>query len=129
MKIYIDPQLAADIAMEWDSQGAAELVREALVYFAFDYDRSQRNPDLPISLENDGAFLKHLLNAQGEEWLEGHLRDAVAEYRLLVEGDSIDPDFLEAYRRTIEAILALEPGSPEAIQLGEVIDRVFEGVG
>ena len=109
--ITADPTLAAELVAALDQRGERELVTESLAYFAYDKARAGKFPGLPISLSQDGAFLKSLLERQGPEWLEVRLAAAVKLYRERAVAGEVAPDFLERYRETLEA--AANTLSPE----------------
>ena len=67
--IASDPELAAELVAALDSVGEGRLVAESLAYFAYDKARSEKFPELPISVSQDGAFLESLLERQGLGWL------------------------------------------------------------
>ncbi|MFQ5934480.1 MAG: hypothetical protein ACE5KI_07540, partial [Dehalococcoidia bacterium] len=52
--IYVEPELAASVVDELGQRGENELASEGLIYFAYDFDRLQSNPELKTSLEGDG---------------------------------------------------------------------------
>ena len=58
--IASDPELAAELVAALDSGGGGRLVAESLAYFAYDKARSEKFPQLPISVSQDGAFLESL---------------------------------------------------------------------
>ena len=110
--IVADPALAADLVVELESRGRGDLVAESLAYFAYDNVRSERFPQLPISLSKDGAFLDLLLEKKGVEWLETWLAEAVSLYLWRVAAEEVAPDFLIRYRETLEAAAnSLDPES------------------
>ena len=71
--IAADPGLAATIIITLDQDGHRETAVEALAYLAYDKARSEKYPQLPISLTQDGDFLKSLLERQGAAWLSARL--------------------------------------------------------
>ena len=79
--IASDPELAAQLVAALDSVGEGRLVAESLAYFAYDKARSEKFPELPISVSQDGAFLESLLERQGTGWLQSRLAGAVELYR------------------------------------------------
>ena len=101
--IAADPHLACALLIALEHRGQSEMVAESLAYFAHDKARAERFPQLPISLSQDGAFLNSLLERQGAEWLEAHLAEAVALYRVRAANGEVAPDFLAHYRETLEA--------------------------
>ncbi len=121
--IKADPSLAALLVDSLSQRGEGELVTESLAYFAYDKARSEKFPRLPISLEQDGTFLKHLIDRKGADWLEDRLREAVAAYRSRAEAGEVSPHFLAHYRQTVDSAAALAPGHSRI--LTEVISRAF----
>ena len=101
--IHADPEFAAMLVGHLDAANEDGLVIEALAHFAYDADRVEAVPELPISLERDGLFLKRLLEDKGVEWLEDRIGKAVALYEQRVNGNAVSDDFLVAYERTLRA--------------------------
>ncbi len=101
--IAADPGLAATIIITLDQDGHRETAVEALAYLAYDKARSEKYPQLPISLTQDGDFLKSLLERQGAAWLSGRLAESVDLYSERASAGEVAPDFLEHYRETLEA--------------------------
>ena len=122
--IGADPSLAATLVSALDDRGEQELVTESMAYFAYDKVRSERIPDLPISLTKDGAFLGHLLQRKGGTWLEERLTESVDLFSARAAAGEIDPRFLDEYRATLEAAAELAPAENSA--LSEIIRRVFD---
>lgn len=121
--VHSDPSLAASIVAELDRRGEGGLVTEALAYFAYDKTRSGRFPQLPISLEQVGAFLDRLAITQGPPWLEDRLSATVRLHRQRTASGEVSPDFLSHYRLTLDAAAALAPGDSTA--LASAISRAF----
>ena len=63
--LQAEPGLAAELLAEFHRRGETSLVAESLAYLAYDKDRQERSPQLPISLEADGRFLGALLGTEG----------------------------------------------------------------
>ena len=101
--IAADPGLAASIVIALDQDGQREMAVEALAYLAYDKARSEKYPQLPISLTQDGDFLKSLLERQGAAWLSGRLAESVDLYSERASAGEVAPDFLEHYRETLGA--------------------------
>ena len=110
--IAADPDLAATIVIALDQDGQREMAVEVLAYLAYDKARSEKYPQLPISLTQDGAFLNSLLERQGEAWLRIKVGEAVDLYGERASAGEVAPDFLEHYRETLEA--AADSLDPEA---------------
>ena len=104
--IVADPALAAGLVAALDAQGERLLATESLAYLAYDKARSEKYPDLPLSLSRDGAFLQSLLERQGEEWLSARLAESVELYRRRAADGEVAPDFLRHFRDTLEAAAA-----------------------
>ncbi len=122
--IAADPELAATLLIAMERRGQRALVAESLAYLAYDKTRSERFPQLPISVPQDGVFLDLLLQQQGAEWLQARLREVVALYRQRTADGEVAPDFLIRYRETLEAAanaIGLEAGS----RLMEIIRTAF----
>ena len=122
--IFADPSLAAMLVDGLDQRGETELVVDSLAYFAYDKIRSDRFPGLPISLEQDGAFLQDLLDLKGEVWLAHRLGTAVETFRSKAKTGEIAPQFLAQFRQTLDAATATAPGN--SLILLEVVERAFE---
>ena len=110
--IAADPDLAATIVIALDQDGQREMAMESLAYLAYDKARSEKYPQLPISLKKDGDFLNSLLERQGVEWLHARFAESVALYGERASAGEVAPDFLEHYRETLEA--AANSLDPEA---------------
>ena len=127
--IYVDPVFAARVVEGLSEREEDELVSEALIYFAYDQDRLQSNAELKISLEGDALFLKALLQGKGSAWLSQHMASAIARYKAQVDESTVDPDFLDAYRRTLQAALNLIEESDIREGLEETIADAFSAAG
>ena len=122
--IYTDPDLAARLVDNLDRRGEIGLVVESLAYFAHDKSRSEKLPDLPISLEQDGAFLERLLELNGADWLADRLGMAVGAYRSRMASGEISADFLSQYRQTLHAAVSTIPGDSGV--LASVVERAYK---
>ena len=123
--IYADPEFAARLVGQLDQRNEDDLVVEALAHFAYDADRLQAVPELPISLDRDGRFLQRLLNDKGAEWLEDRMGRSADLFRRRVERGEVADDFLMAYRRTlVAAVSRLQDGEARST-LGEIVDRLL----
>ena len=123
--IKADPDLAAGLLAEFHRRGETALVAESLGYLAYDKDRLERSPQLPISLEEDGHFLSALFRAEGAEWLEARIGESVKLFRQRVEAVEVSPDFLERYRETLEFAAAFLSDGETRTGLTGVIRRAF----
>ena len=101
--IAADPGLAATIVIALGQDGRRDMAVEALAYLAYDKVRSEKYPQLPISLTQEGAFLNSLLERQGAAWLSARLAESVDLYQGRASAGEVAPDFLERYRETLEA--------------------------
>jgi len=118
--ISADPAFAARVMERLDRDADERLALECLVHFAYDKARVEANPHLSIDLEKDGLFLQTLLEDKGPGWLGERLRESVELYGGRVRAGVVPPDFLEAYRATLEAAVAT---------LGNVdVSRTLEGI-
>ncbi len=123
--IGADPVLAARLVEALDARQYTSLVRESLVHMAYDKDRLEAVPTLPISLEKDGLFLAQLLARKGQSWLLTHLREAVQIYQGHVALGNVPANFLGALSQTLEAAVAtLPPGGPRN-SLQEVLSQAL----
>ena len=123
--IYADPEFAARLVEHLDMVHEDGLVLEALAHFAYDADRVEAVPELPVSLEWDGRFLKRLLEDKGVEGLEDRVRKAMGLYGQRADANAVSDSFLVAYERTLRAA-ASGLGDREAGRtLEEMIDRTF----
>ena len=91
--VYADPVLAARLVDGFDRSGDDGIVVESLAHLAYDKSRSEKFPALPVSLEQDGAFLVQLLHMRGADWLENRLTNSVHNYRSRAESNEVLPDF------------------------------------
>ena len=123
--IHADPEFAALLVEHLDAANEDGLVIEALAHFAYDADRVEAIPELPISLERDGRFLKRLLEDKGVEWLEDRIGKAVALYEQRANANVVSDDFLEAYERILRTAASRLEDMEAGRTLEGVIDRVF----
>ena len=123
--VKTDPSLAAGMLAEFQRRGEAVLVAESLAYLAYDKDRQERSPLLPISLEDDGRFLGALFKEEGAEWLAARLSESVELYRQRVSANEVGADFLERYRETLEFAAAFLDDRETGKGLTEIIRRAF----
>ncbi len=99
--IKSDPELAAELTLEYERQARSDIVEDTLVYFAYDAHRKQTQPHLNISLGHDARYLLALANRASIEWLEGRIRGAVNRIEQRI-GDAEAPiDLLLQYRKTL----------------------------
>jgi hypothetical protein len=104
--VYADPLLAASIVGVFDKRGMSQLVTESLANLAYDADRLAAVTGTPASLAKDSDFLAALLRDQGEDWLRVQIGQAVAAYRAHVQQGEAPPDFLDAFRLTLDGAIA-----------------------
>jgi hypothetical protein len=123
--IYADPEFAARLVEHLDVAHEDGLVIEALAHFAYDADRVEAAPELPISLEWDGRFLKKLLEDEGTEWLEDRLGRAVGLYGQRANANAVPDNFLVAYEKTLRAAASGLEDREAGRTLEEMIDRTF----
>ena len=123
--IAADPSLAARLVAALDQWGESLLVAESLAYFAYDKARSERYPQLPLSVSRDGDFLHSLLAQKGSEWLSARLASAVELYRRRAASSEVAPNFLNHYRDTLEAA-ATTQGADAGRRLAEIIGAAFD---
>ncbi len=123
--IYADPEFAARLVEHLDVAHEDGLVIEALAHFAYDADRVEAAPELPISLEWDGQFLKKLLEDEGTEWLENRLGRAVGLYGQRANANAVPDNFLVAYEKTLRAAASGLEDREAGRTLEEMIDRTF----
>ena len=118
--IFADPSLAAKLVTTLYEQGESLLVTESLAYFAYDKARSDKYPQLPISVAKDGEFLESLLIRQGDEWLTNRLAGAMELYEGRVAAGEVPSAFLRHYRDTLQA--AADSLNPDAAdRLADII--------
>ena len=104
--IHADPVFAAGLVQALAEQGEAELVMESLVYLAYDQTRLERAPELPISLDQDGRFLRALLQKLGSPGLVQRLSEAFSVFASRAATGEVSPDFLTQYQATLKAAAA-----------------------
>ncbi|MEE9249333.1 MAG: hypothetical protein V3U79_11660, partial [Dehalococcoidia bacterium] len=126
---YVDPQFAAAVAEGLSQRGEDHIVSESLIYFAYDLDRAESNPMLKISLKGDALFLVALLERLGSPWLQQQMASALDGYQKSVSEGDVDPDFLDAYRRTLRASVALVRDFTQRASLDRVISIAFNSAG
>ena len=125
--ISADATLAARVVQRLEDKGHRDLVVEALAYFAYDARRRDQFPALPISLEADGRFLAHLLELRGSEWLESRIGEVVSLYEERMARGDAPLDFLEAYRRTLDAAVETFEDLKIRRGLAGVVESAFGG--
>lgn len=123
--IYVDPIFAARVVDGLDQRGETELVSESLIYFAYDFDRLQANPTIKTSLESDASFLTELLELKGQSWLSSRIGSSISRYTDKVGDGLVDPDFLDAYRRTLTAAIGLVKDEAKQAALAGAITTAF----
>ena len=119
--IYADAEFAARLTVALDEAGETKLVEESLAHFAYDQQRLEQIPGLPISLEADGRFLEGLLRQQGEEWLTQRLSTTFTTLGSRVAQGDLGPDFLSQYRATLEAAVASVPPGESQSRLRAIL--------
>ena len=122
--INADPVLAARLIQALDEVAEAEQVMESLAYIAYDRSRSERVPGLPISLEQDGKFLRALLRIFGEPGLTQRLAETFAVYGDRAATGQVPADFLFQYRTTLEEAAATVTDAAIRSQLVRIIEQV-----
>ena len=122
--INADPGLAARLIQALDELAESELVVETLAYIAYDRSRSERVPGLPISLEQDGKFLRALLKIFGESGLTRRLAETFAVYGDRAATGQVPADFLFQYSATLEAAAATVTDASVRKQLKRIIEQV-----
>ena len=122
--IHADPVLAASLLEALDEQGEADVVVESLAYFAYDLSRLERVPALPISLEQDGRFLRGLLQELGTVIVAQRLSETFRVFGDRVATSQVSPDFLTQYRATLVAALATVPDTAVQENLMKIIEQV-----
>ena len=125
--VYADPVLAARLITALNERGEADLVLESLAYLAYDKDRSERIPELPISLEQDGKFLRALLSHQGVDGLAGRLGEVFQVYGQRVARNEVPSDFLSQFRDTLDAAVSTLPNADIKRNLQGVIQVAAHG--
>ena len=99
---------------------------ESLAFIAYDRDRLERLPELPISLEQDGKFLESLLERRDADWLGERLSEAFAKYADRQASGQVDDEFLSHYSATLEAAVATLPDSTIRNELQTIIASVAD---
>ena len=127
--INADPEWAAQLVVALGESGEEALVMESLTYIAYDKDRLERLPELPISLENDGEFLEALLVDQGPNWLLERLNEAFALFADRAAAKEVSEHFLAQYIATLEAAAATVPYAVVRIELQRIIEQVAKKSG
>ena len=122
--IYADPVLAARLVQALDELAEAEMVLESLAYIAYDQSRLERVPDLPISLSQDGKFLRALLAIFGEPGLSQRLAETFALYSDRADTGQVSPEFPDQFHATLAAATATLPDGESRNQLNKIIEEV-----
>ena len=124
--VFADPTLAAQLVQALDQRGEAALVVESLAYLAYDKARSDRVPGLPISLEQDGKFLRAVLSQQGAAGLTRRLNDAFSVFEERASTAQVPMDFLDQLHTTLKAAAATVPEALDREELQQIIEEVAE---
>lgn len=107
--IQSDPTVAARVTVRYEAMGNHSMVRDALLYFAHDAPRLQRQPGLAIALDKDGLFLQELARLKGDAWLQAQLSDILGARDSQLGLASPDLGIAEPFRETLAASLAALP--------------------
>ncbi|PKB63942.1 MAG: hypothetical protein BZY80_04635 [SAR202 cluster bacterium Io17-Chloro-G2] len=127
--IAADPVFAARMTAALEESGEEMVVVESLAYFAYDKARREWWPDLGISLEQDGSYLRALWQLQGGDWLGQRLSMVLNIYRQRTAAGEISPDFIPQYRATWDAAVSTFPPGPAQEELSQVFGRVAQDHG
>ena len=122
--IHADPVFAAGLVQALDEQGEAKLVIESLVYLAYDQSRLERAPELPISLDQDGMFLRALLHKLGSPGLVQRLSEAFGVFAGRAATGEVSPDFLTQYQATLKAAAATLQETAIREELINIVEQV-----
>ena len=124
--VVADPLLAARLVSALEDGGNQKVVVDALAYMAYDKDRLERLPQLPISLEQDGRFLEALALSRGDHWLSIRLGEAFSRFAFRVAEDEVPSDFLAQFQATLAAAVATLPDADARNRLNGVIKGVAQ---
>ena len=127
--VHADPDFAASLVALMDRGGEGALAADSLAQMAYDADRLAIYPDLPISLEADGRFLRALAEGKGTRWLEDALRRGVEVYRGRVAAQESPADFLQAFRRTLDAAALTLADDGVRLDLAAAVEGAFRPPG
>ena len=108
--IALDPEVAATLLVEMETQGVENIAQRTLMALAFDAYWTERGGVVGVDPELGARFLAELARLRGNDWLENHFRTGVERVRSEIEAGETDPQFLEQLRRTLTA--ALGPSHP-----------------
>ncbi len=122
--INADPEWAAQLVVALGESGEEALVTQSLAYIAYDEDRLNRLPDLPISLERDGEFLEALLVDQGSDWLLKRFVEVYALFGDREAANEVPQESVSKYFATLEAAAATIPDTVKRSELRDIIGQV-----
>ncbi|MDP6548653.1 MAG: hypothetical protein QF659_01080 [Dehalococcoidia bacterium] len=122
--VHADPVLAARLVQTLDAMGESELAVESLAYFAYDRSRAELMPGLSISLEQDGEFLRAIVERLGAGWLAQRLDETFTLFGGRAASGQAPDDFLSQYRATLEAAAATIPGDAVGSEVRRTIEQV-----
>ena len=122
--IHTDPVLAAGLVQGLDQQEETDVVVESLAYFAYDLSRLERVPALSLSLEQDGRFLRALLENLGTVAVAQRLSETFRVFGDRAAASQVSPDFLTQYQATLVAAVATVSVTAVRQTLTKIIEQV-----
>ena len=124
--VVADPLLAARLVSALEDKGYQNAALDALAYMAYDKDRLERLPQLPISLAQDGRFLDALALSRGDHWLSIRLGEAFSRFAAQVAEDEVPSDFLAQFQATLVVAVATVPDADARNRLNVIIEGVAQ---
>ena len=125
--MFHDPVLAGRLVVALGVAGRDDIVTDSLIVFAYDARRLAASPGARLSLENDKRFLEHLIEVNGQRWVQESMAQAVHRYDAMLRQQHIDEEFLHAYAETLRQVLALEEDSEKRQTLRGIFEGAFQG--
>ena len=116
--------LAARLVESSHQSVESSLVAESLAYLAYDKTRSNKVPELPISLEQDGEFLRTLVDRLGRTTMARRLGEAFTIYSGRASAGEVANDFLSQFHATLAAAAATITDSSTRSELQSIIGQI-----
>ncbi len=102
--ISIDPLLAANLLLEMESTGVANIVPETLNHLAYDTYWAQLGAEAAVNATNVAVFLSQVAQARGNDWLREQILLGAEQYRAAIDAGELEEEYPQRHADTLEAI-------------------------